>query len=53
MIKIVRAVTDFSRFVSIRTTCKVLQDLGIIENDIDVMNNEDFRNALGKSYYNM
>lgn len=45
MAKILRVVTDYSRFTTMRTTCKVLQDLGIVENDIDVLNNNDFRNA--------
>lgn len=50
LIKIVRATTDFSRFASIRAICKVLQELDIAENDVDVMNNEDFRNELAKVY---
>lgn len=45
MAKILRVVTDYSRFTTMRTTCKVLQDLGIAENDLDVLNNDDFRNA--------
>lgn len=47
---IARAVTDFSRFSSMRTMCKVLQELDIIENDVDVFNNDDFRNALAKAF---
>lgn len=43
--KLLRITTDFSRFISMRTTCKVLQDLGIIEKDVDVFNNEEFRNV--------
>lgn len=50
VIKIVRAVTDFSRFASVRTICKVLQELDIAENDINVMNNEEFRNELLKVF---
>lgn len=46
MVKVIRAITDYSRFTSIRTICKVLQDLGITENDIDVFNNDEFRNVL-------
>lgn len=48
-IKVIRAVTDFSRFSSIRAICKVLQELDIIENDVDVFNNDDFRNTLAKA----
>ncbi len=40
------AVSNYSRFVSIRTICKVLQEYDIIENDIDVFNNDAFRNVL-------
>lgn len=50
LVKVVRATTDFSRFVYIRTICKTLQELDIIENDVDVFNNDDFRNALGKAF---
>lgn len=46
LVKIIRATTDFSRFSSIRAICKVLQELDIIENDVDVFNNDDFRNTL-------
>ena len=49
-IKLIRAATDFSRFSSIRSICKVLQELDIIENDVDVFNNDDFRNTLAKAY---
>lgn len=49
-VKLVRAVTDFSRFSSIRAICKILQELDIIENDVDVFNNDDFRNTLAKAY---
>lgn len=45
MAKLLRITTDFSRFTSMRTTCKVLQDLGIIEADVDVLNNDDFRSV--------
>lgn len=48
---LLRASTEYSRFAYIRTTCKILQDLGIVENDVDVFNNEDFRNALAKAYH--
>lgn len=47
--KVIRATTDFSRFSSIRAICKVLQDLDVIENDVDVFNNDDFRNTLAKA----
>lgn len=47
---IARAVTDFSRFSSMRAMCKVLQELDIIENDVDVFNNDDFRNILAKAF---
>lgn len=47
---IVRAVTDFSRFSSMRAICKVLQELDIIENDVDVFNNDDFRKILAKAF---
>lgn len=50
LVKVVRATTDFSRFVYIRTICKTLQELDIIENDVDVFNNDNFRNALGKAF---
>ena len=50
LVKVIRATTDFSRFVYIRTICKTLQELDIIENDVDVFNNDDFRNALGKAF---
>ena len=49
VVNISRAVTDFSRFSSIRAICKVLQELDIIENDVDVFNNDDFRNTLAKA----
>ena len=49
-INIARAVTDFSRFSSMREICKVLQELDIIENDVDVFNNTSFRNALAKAF---
>lgn len=52
VVNIARAVTDFSRFSSIRAICKVLQELGIVEDDIDVFNNEEFKNALIKAYLN-
>lgn len=45
MAKLLRITTDFSRFTSMRTTCKVLQDLGIIEADVNVLNNDDFRSV--------
>ena len=47
---IARAVTDFSRFSSMRAMCKVLQELDIIENDVDVFNNDDFRKILAKAF---
>ena len=50
LLKIIRATTDFSRFSSIRAICKVLQELDIIENDVDVFNNDDFRNVLEKTF---
>lgn len=50
LVKIIRATTDFSRFASIRAICKVLQDLDITENDVNVFNNDDFRNALAKTF---
>ena len=50
VINVARAVTDFSRFSSMRVICKVLQELDIIENDVDVFSNDDFRNALAKSF---
>ena len=50
LVKVIRATTDFSRFSSIRAICKVLQELDIIENDVDVFNNEDFRSALEKTF---
>lgn len=46
LVKIIRATTDFSRFSSIRAICKVLQEFDLIENDVDVFNNDDFRNTL-------
>lgn len=49
-IKVIRAISDFSRFTSIRAICKVLQDFDFIENDVDVFNNDDFRNALAKAF---
>lgn len=48
LVKIIRATTDFSRFSSIRAICKVLQELDIIENDVDVFDNIAFRNELKK-----
>lgn len=50
VINVARAITDFSRFSSIRAICKVLQDLDITENDVDVFNNDDFRNTLAKTF---
>ncbi len=50
LIKVVRAATDFSRFSSMRAICKVLQKLGIVENDVNVFDNEEFRKALAKAY---
>lgn len=50
LVKVVRATTDFSRFVYIRTICKTLQELDIIENDVDVFNNDDFRNTLENAF---
>lgn len=50
VINVARAVTDFSRFSSIRAICKVLQDLDIIENDVDVFDNTAFRNTLAKTF---
>ncbi|MBQ4523384.1 MAG: hypothetical protein IJA10_10625 [Lachnospiraceae bacterium] len=46
--RILRVVTDYSRFTTMRTTCKVLQDLGVIEADIDVLNNKELREAFVK-----
>lgn len=51
LVSVVRASTDFSRFASIRAICKVLQELGIAENDIDVFNNEAFRKVLEEAYH--
>jgi hypothetical protein len=45
-----RTISDFDRFASIRTTCKVLQELGIIENDVDVFDNTAFRSELKKVF---
>ena len=50
VINVARAVTDFSRFASMRAICKVLQDFDFIESDVDVFNNDDFRNALAKAF---
>lgn len=50
VIKLLRTISDFDRFASIRTTCKVLQDLGIIENDVDVFDNTAFRYELKKAF---
>ena len=50
VVKLIRAATDFSRFASIRTICKVLQELDIIENDVDVLNNTEFRNTLANTF---
>lgn len=50
LIKIIRATTDFSRFSSIRAICKVLQDLDVIENDVDVFDNAAFRSELKKAF---
>ena len=50
LVKVIRATTDFSRFSSIRAICKVLQELDIIENDVDVFNNDDFRNTLENAF---
>lgn len=43
IVKLLRAISDFDRFSSIRATCKVLQELGIVENDVDVLDNDTFR----------
>ena len=43
---IARAVSDFTRFSTIRTVCKVLQEYDLIEKDIDVFNNVEFLNTL-------
>lgn len=51
-VKLLRAISDFDRFSSIRAICKVLQELGIVEDDVDVFNNEEFKNALAKTYLN-
>lgn len=48
--KLSRICIEYSRFTSVRTVCKVLQDLGVAENDIDVMNNEIFRDELSKYF---
>lgn len=50
VIKLLRTISDFDRFASIRTTCKVLQELGIIENDVDVFDNTAFRFELKKVF---
>ena len=47
VIKLLRTISDFD---SIRTTCKVLQELGIIENDVDVFDNTAFRSELKKVF---
>lgn len=49
-VKLLRTISDFDRFTSIRTTCKVLQELGIIENDVDVFDNTAFRSELKKTF---
>lgn len=51
LVSVIRASTDFSRFASIRAICKVLQELGIVENDIDVFNNDVFRKVLEEVYH--
>ena len=48
MSRIIRVATDYSRFTTMRTTCKVLQELGIIEADVDVLNNTELREAFAK-----
>ena len=48
--KLLRAISDFDRFASIRATCKVLQELGIAENDVDVFDNNAFRSELEKVF---
>lgn len=47
---IVRAISDFNRFASMRATCKVLQELGLIESDVDVFDNDAFLEQLKKAY---
>lgn len=49
-VRLIRAVSDFNRFSSIRAICKVLQDLGIIENDVDVFDNTAFRSELKNAF---
>lgn len=51
LVSIVRASTDFTRFASIRAICKVLQELGIAENDIDVFNDDAFCEVLEETYH--
>ena len=51
MIKVARVITDFSRFSSIRTTCKVLQELDIAESDVDVFDNDAFRSELATAFH--
>lgn len=49
-VKLLHIISDFDRFASIRTTCKVLQDLDIIESDVDVFDNTAFRSELKKAF---
>lgn len=49
-VSLMRMLSEFTRFSSIRTVCKVLQDHNILDKDIDVFNNENFRNVLEKVY---
>lgn len=44
--KIARGLTDFTRFVSIRTVCQILKEFDLIENDVNILDNDDFRRVL-------
>ena len=48
-VTLILAATDFSRFSNMRAICKVLQELDLIENDIDVFDNISFRSELVKT----
>ncbi len=53
LIKIIRITEDFARFSSIRAICKVLQETDLIENDVDVFNNDDFREEVYQAIASM
>lgn len=40
--QLLHTVSDFNRCVFVRTICKVLQDLDIIEEDVDIFDNNNF-----------